>query len=111
MTINEYQELAQRTSNGKTSYNRLLNACLGLSGESGEVCDIVKKHLYQGHTLDEDELIEEAGDVAWYLTELATVLGVTLEEILQRNIDKLRRRYPQGFDTERSVHREGEHER
>lgn len=72
------------------------------------MCDLVKKCLFQGHGLDYAHLIEEAGDIAWYLAELAAGLGITLEEILTRNIEKLRRRYPQGFDSERSIHREGE---
>ena len=105
MTINEYQEAAQRTSNG-IPHNKLLNACLGLAGECGEVCDIVKKHLYQGHELDVDHLIEEAGDCAWYLAELAAGLDISLDTIFRLNIDKLKRRYPDGFSAERSINRE-----
>lgn len=71
MTINEYQEKAQRTSSTKTPTHKLTNACLGLAGETGEVCDLLKKALFQGHELDADKLIEEAGDCAWYLAELA----------------------------------------
>lgn len=104
MTINEYQKLAQRTS--PDDHNKLLNACLGLAGETGEVCDILKKYLFQGHELDRAHMIEELGDCAWYLAEAASGLGVSLEDILIQNIAKLRRRYPQGFDPERSVHRE-----
>lgn len=106
MTINEYQQLAQRTSNTKLPSAKMENACLGLAGECGEVCDTLKKHLYQGHEMDRAKLIEEAGDVCWYLAELATALGVPLEDIMTRNIDKLRRRYPDGFSAERSIHRE-----
>lgn len=110
MTINEYQALAQRTANQKRPSAKLENACLGLAGEAGEVCDILKKYLFQGHKFDRSHLIEEAGDIAWYLAELAAGLGVELEEILIQNIAKLRRRYPQGFDPERSIHREKEME-
>ena len=105
MTINEYQHLAMRTSNS-VPHDRLLNGCLGLAGESGEVCDHVKKALFQGHELDKKHLIEEAGDVCWYLAELATGMGVSLESIMKKNIEKLMLRYPQGFDPERSKHRE-----
>lgn len=105
MTINEYQEKAQRTSSTKTPTHKLTNACLGLAGEMGEVCDLLKKALFQGHELDADKLIEEAGDCAWYLAELATALDVSLETILDRNIAKLEKRYPDGFDAERSRHR------
>ena len=105
MTINEYQKLAQRTANTKRPSDKLENACLGLAGETGEVCDILKKYLFQGHELDRPHLIEELGDCAWYLAEAASGLGVSLEDILLQNIAKLKRRYPDGFDPERSVHR------
>ena len=110
MTLAEYQALAQRTSNARKRSDKLENACLGLAGECGEVCDIVKKALFQGHALDRAGLIEEAGDVLWYLAELAAGLGVSLEDIAVQNVMKLRRRYPNGFDAERSRNRgtEGE---
>lgn len=106
MTINEYQQAAARTAPGKA--RAWSNVGLGLAGEAGEVADIIKKYLHQGHPLEVDKLIEELGDIAWYLALGATVAGVPLEEILQRNIDKLMGRYPQGFDPERSLHREAE---
>ena len=106
MTINEYQKLAMTTLNPALSEKDvLINGVMGLCGESGEAIDIVKKHLAQGHELDREHLIKELGDIAWYLAEVAYVLGVPLEEVLQRNIDKLRQRYPEGFDTERSLAR------
>nr|DAT41299.1 MAG TPA: NTP-PPase-like protein [Bacteriophage sp.] len=110
MTINEYQKLAQRTANTKRPSDKLENACLWLAGETGEVCDILKKYLFQGHELDRPHLIEEAGDCAWYLAELAAALGVSLETILDRNIAKLEKRYPDGFDAERSRHRPDENQ-
>lgn len=107
MTINEYQKLAMTTQNPALSERDvLLNGVMGLCGESGEAIDIVKKWLAQGHELDKAHLAKELGDIAWYLAETATVLGLTLEEILQANIDKLRARYPEGFSTEKSLHRE-----
>lgn len=106
MTINEYQKLAMTTLNPALSEKDvLINGVMGLCGESGEAIDIVKKHLAQGHPLDKEHLINELGDIAWYLAETATVLGVDLEEVLQRNIDKLKARYPEGFDTEKSQNR------
>ncbi len=106
MTINEYQKLAMTTLNPKLDKKDvLINGVMGLCGESGEAIDIVKKHLAQGHELDREKLIKELGDIAWYLAETATVLDVTLEEVLTRNIEKLKKRYPEGFDTERSLHR------
>ena len=105
MTLAEYQALAQRTSHAGKRSDKLENACLGLAGECGEVCDIVKKALFQGHALDRAGLIEEAGDVLWYLAELAAGLGVSLEDIAVQNVMKLRRRYPNGFDAGRSRNR------
>lgn len=104
MTINEYQKLAMTTLNPKLSKKEvLINGVMGLCGEAGETIDIVKKHLHQGHELDREKLIRELGDVAWYLAETAYALDISLEEVLQQNIDKLKARYPEGFDTERSV--------
>ena len=84
----------------------LLNAVMGLCGEAGEAIDLVKKQRFQGHPLDRDALVKELGDVAWYLAEAAQGLGVPLEEIMRRNLEKLRRRYPQGFTPEQSMTRE-----
>lgn len=108
MTINEYQQLAMTTLNPRLSKKDvLINGVMGLCGESGEAIDIVKKHLAQGHELDREKLIKELGDVAWYLAETAYALDVDLESVLAGNIEKLRQRYPEGFDTNRSVNREG----
>ena len=109
MNINEYQKEAMSLLNPALTENDvLMNALMGLCGESGEAIDLMKKHLYQGHDLDKDKLIKELGDVAWYLAEAATGLNIDLSEVLQRNLDKLHARYPQGFSTERSMHREAE---
>lgn len=176
MTLNEYQGLAMRTS--PDGHDRMLNGCMGLIGESGEVVDIVKKWKFQSgdHAqLPKDKLIEELGDVLWYCAEISTAqmtemipayraMGIegndyegiihmealflaklawkvaeawldedeytpqpmftiafiidlvgymlhnycdcTLEQCMERNIEKLKRRYPDGFDPERSLHRE-----
>ena len=106
MTVNEYQKLAMTTLNPQLSKKDvLINGVMGLCGESGEAIDIVKKYLAQGHDLDQEGLIKELGDIAWYLAETATALDVSLEEVLERNIEKLRKRYPEGFDSERSQNR------
>ena len=83
----------------------LINSVMGLCGESGEAIDIVKKWLMQGHELDKAHLIKELGDVAWYLAEAATALDVPLEAVFQENLDKLRQRFPNGFDVGASVNR------
>ena len=106
MTPNEYQRLAMSTLNPALSrQDALINGVMGLCGESGEAIDIVKKHLHQGHPLDKDALVKELGDIAWYLAETATALDISLEEVLARNIEKLRKRYPEGFSTQRSQNR------
>ncbi len=111
LTANDYQRAAMRTASGmdRESYNGrglLLNAVMGLNGEAGEVIDHVKKVCFQGHELNRLHLIEELGDVAWYLAVCCEAIDTTLEEVLQNNIDKLRKRYPDGFDKSRSINRE-----
>lgn len=108
MTINEYQELALRTANPENTSKRnlLINGVMGLNGEAGECIDIVKKHLFQGHELDKEKLADELSDVSWYLAIASYAIGWELEEIFRHNIDKLKKRYPNGFEAERSVHRE-----
>lgn len=109
MNVNEYQKEAMTLLNPEISQKDvLLNALMGLCGESGEAIDLMKKHLFQGHELDREKLIKELGDIAWYLAEAATGLSIDLSEVLQRNLDKLHARYPMGFDTDRSQHRESE---
>ncbi|MGN0629506.1 MAG: nucleoside triphosphate pyrophosphohydrolase family protein [Oscillospiraceae bacterium] len=106
MEVNEYQQLAMRTLNtGLDKDSVLINGVMGLCGESGEAIDIVKKWFAQGHELDREHLIKELGDIAWYLAETATALDVSLEEVFQGNIDKLKSRYPEGFDAEKSINR------
>jgi NTP pyrophosphatase (non-canonical NTP hydrolase) len=106
MTINEYQKLAMTTLNPALSQKDvLINGVMGLCGESGEAIDIVKKWLAQGHDLDRDKLAKELGDICWYLAETATALDLSLEDIMTSNIEKLKRRYPEGFDTARSINR------
>jgi NTP pyrophosphatase (non-canonical NTP hydrolase) len=106
MTINEYQKLAMVTLNPSLERKDvLINGVMGLCGESGEAIDIVKKWLAQGHELDKDHLAKELGDIAWYLAETASALDLSMEEIFQANIDKLKKRYPEGFETEKSLNR------
>lgn len=113
LTANDYQRMAMRTASGmdysKTGENGLLlNGVMGLNGEAGECIDIMKKHFFQGHELDREHLIEELGDCAWYIAVSCEALGVTLEDCLQRNVEKLRARYPEGFDKSRSINRNSE---
>ncbi len=106
MTVNEYQKLAMTTLNRELDKKDILiNGVMGLCGESGEAIDIVKKHLAQGHPLDKEHLIKELGDITWYIAETATALDVELEDVFAINIEKLKKRYPEGFDKEKSVNR------
>ena len=109
MTANEYQRLAMKTLNPALARKDvLIDSVMGLCGESGEVIDIVKKWLGQGHELDKARLVKELGDVAWCLAEAATALDIPLEDILRGNLKKLRARYPEGFSVERSLDRTAE---
>lgn len=104
MFENEYQIAALRTA--RKDGDLLTEGLMGLCGESGECIDILKKSTFQGHPLDRLHLAEELGDVAWYLAVSAAALGFNLDEIFRMNINKLKKRYPDGFDAERSVNRD-----
>lgn len=108
MTLNEYQQEAMRTASGVANAcndNLLLNGAMGLNGEAGEVIDILKKHLFQGHELDKKHIAMELGDCLWYIAIAAKGAGFTLDEIAEMNKAKLRSRYPDGFETAKSTHR------
>ena len=108
MTGAEYQKLAMRTASDLDTYGLILNGVMGLNGEAGECIDIVKKHLFQGHELDKEKLIDELSDVLWYAAITSEGLGVTLDDVMRHNVEKLQKRYPNGFSAERSIHREDE---
>lgn len=106
MNIKEFQEKSRRTLNKELTQNeQLSNMCMGLGGEIGEVIDIVKKHLYQGHKLELEKIINECGDVMFYLVNLCNILDINIEDVLIYNHNKLLKRYPTGFEVERSVNR------
>lgn len=105
MTLNEYQVIANSTSGQLDPWNRIREGCYGLNGEAGECIDILKKVEFQGHAFDPVKLVDELGDVLWYIAQTATGLNITLEDVAQHNVEKLKKRYPNGFDVERSIHR------
>lgn len=121
MTGNEYQLFAMRTNDGRSlerlaasieggeadgvDVAGLLMGCLGLAGEAGELLDLFKKVIFHGKSLDEVHAKKELGDVLWYVAEIAHSMGWNLDEVMQMNIDKLRARYPEGFDEDHSNHR------
>ena len=107
MRMSEYQQLAQRTSRHDLDMRQhLFNGILGLVGEAGEVADLVKKHYYQDGRRMDEHLCEELGDVLWYIAEIAEAMGFDLDDVAEMNIAKLRKRYPDGFEADRSLHRE-----
>lgn len=107
MDFETYQKDSAFTRNGDlTMGESVLNASMGLAGEAGETCDLLKKVIFHGHDLDKEKLKLELGDVLFYLTWLADVYGFQMSEIAQANITKLRARYPDGFDLEKSLNRE-----
>lgn len=111
MTLDGYQEAAARTGGrdlaGTPEAIRKGLSCagLGLCGEAGEAADIIKKFLHHGVPLDEEGLHKELGDTLWYLAHACNVLGWSLESIAESNLAKLRKRYPDGFNTADSVRR------
>lgn len=119
MTGNEYQQLAMRTNDGLNTIRlaltmnincdiiiaQLLNGVLGLTGEAGEVSDLVKKGIFHEKGIDLEHLKKELGDCAWYLAMICDACGFTLDDVMQTNIDKLKARYPEGFDTYRANNR------
>jgi NTP pyrophosphatase (non-canonical NTP hydrolase) len=106
MTPNEYQQKAQRTcladyekfkNNLMAHHRHIIHAHLGLSSETGEVGDAIKKYIIYGQPLDVDNLIEECGDILWYLSLMVSACGSTLESVMEQNIAKLEKRYPEKF--------------
>ena len=106
-----YTDLALKTLNKDVFEQKdlILNASLGLSGEVGEVNDIIKKYMYHGHKLDDDtkeKIILELGDVCWYVALMAWAIDKTkFEDVLNKNIEKLEKRYHGEFSTEKSINR------
>lgn len=119
MNGKEYQELAMRTYDGyamnrlssnvmsATFYETaaLLNGVLGLTGEAGEVSDLVKKGIFHEKGIDREHLEKELGDVMWYIALICHTCCFDLDEIMQINIDKLKSRYPEGFDVVKANNR------
>lgn len=106
MTINEYQELAARTINRELAVEDVKAHALHLiAAECGEIHSIYQK-LYQGHAFMVENLMKEVGDLLWGIAELCTYYGFSLERVAEMNVEKLKARYPNGFEAERSIHRQ-----
>lgn len=104
MNANEYQRLAARTLIDKPDFEvtdediMISWNAIGLAGEAGEIMELIKKGIFHQHGLDRAKLFKELGDVQWYVAALCTKLGFYMEDIMQANIDKLRERYPDGYN-------------
>jgi NTP pyrophosphatase (non-canonical NTP hydrolase) len=110
MDLAEYAREVHRTCSLEDHRELLTLSALGIAGEAGEVVDVIKKVLYHAHELDTSVLCKEVGDLLWYMTLLCETVGLTLEDVMQANVAKLRQRYPQGFDARRSQQRIEEEE-
>ena len=106
MNFNEYQKAAMRTLGGINDARDMLNlGALGISGEAGEVTDYIKKVLFHGHELDREKVAKELGDVLWYIALFSEALGIDMDTIAGMNVEKLRKRYPEGFSSMASLER------
>lgn len=117
MNGNEYQRKAMRTNNHEAgekilasmragnNTGEILNASLGLSGEVGELNDLLKKWIFHEKNIDREHIKKEIGDIMWYIALMAEAFGFELDSIMITNIEKLEARYPEGFDTTRSNNR------
>lgn len=105
MDGNVYQVQAMRTANTDlTAKETLFHAVFGMASEAGEISGLLQK-TYQGHILDKDHLVKEMGDLMWFIAEACDVLNVPMNEVMEKNINKLRDRYPNGFESEKSLNR------
>ena len=102
-----YQLKSERTMNTSLSLkDQLNNYVFGLVGEVGEVVDLLKKFFYHGHEVDSNRLKSELGDILWYVSAVASLFNINLQDIAQGNVEKLEKRYPNGFSSEASIKRE-----
>lgn len=105
MNMNKYQKLAARTINKDLVPSEQEHHALhGMVGEIGEIHSLYQKE-YQGHSIDREHLKKELGDLLWFIAEYCTALGWELDDVATLNIEKLKARYPEGFDAEHSLHR------
>ena len=117
MRANKYQREAMRTNDGRATerlirqpiidkaildYGGVINASLGLSGEVGELNDMIKKWIFHEQTICLEDLQKELGDVMWYVALFCESMHWDMEDVMKKNIDKLKKRYPEGFDVTRA---------
>lgn len=100
-----YQQLAMRTANPMEVQDNLVHAALGLTGEAGEFADCIKKHLAYAQPLDNQNAVEELGDLMWCVALACNALGVSMSDVAAINIEKLRKRYPTMYQDELAAFR------
>lgn len=106
MKLNQYQDLTRRTrGNYDDIVEEMVASAMGIAGEAGEYCDIVKKEVWHDHPMNHDKKVKELGDLMFYIAWSADVLGYTLEEVCLINQAKLYSRYPNGFNSKDSMNR------
>jgi len=110
MTPQNYQVEAARTlipepDHAISGHDMMLVWCAtGLIGEAGEVADYIKKGVFHQHGISSEKIVDELGDVLWYLTSLCTLAGIELSDVMEHNVRKLKARYPNGYNSHDSVH-------
>lgn len=121
MKANDYQALAMRTNDGMSNdrlakkvadsadsnieLGLMVQAAFGLSGEVGELNDIIKKWIFHEKEMDWEHFEKEIGDICWYIAAMCKAINVDFSDVLQKNVDKLKSRYPEGFDVFLANHR------
>lgn len=111
MDSTQYQKLAARTLIDRPDFEipdeeiMAVWDVIGLVGEAGEVADLIKKGVFHQHGLDKKKIFEELGDVLWYVAALCTTLGLDLASVMDANVEKLKRRYPNGYSSDDSQKR------
>ena len=110
--LDVFQEEALRCMRSDLPYEAICsNMCMGLAGETGETVDIFKKHIYQGKDLDINDVIEEIGDILWYIANLCNVNKITMKECMESNVEKLRKRYHNGINIKDALERADKNDR
>lgn len=103
-----YRDHVNRTAGTRDQESSLTMGAMGLAGEAGEVCDLIKKVIFHKKTLDREKLKLECGDVRYYFELLLIATGLTMEEVEQANVEKLQKRYPNGFTIEDAARKRDE---
>lgn len=105
MNDREYMQFVLGKVSPETQEQPLMAGALGLAGEAGEVADLVKKYTFHGHKLAIEEVMEELGDLFFYMTLIMNAFETDLETVIEMNVEKLEARYPSGFESIRSMNR------